>query len=232
MARPPSPSISGYLADREAGGTPPPQGNLKITMLTLNAGTVLHRVHDQKFRANEFNPSPHANARFSPIKTDTGVIIPTLYGGVTKDCVLMETVFHDVSYTSGFKTLVKEKMAGLVHSTIETIVDLILADLSSVPLRKLGITRKELIDTEKDQYPGTRQWAEAIHRQCTQAQGLSWVSRQDDTARAVLLFGDRIPADALQQFDASLSLTKNPATYDDVLNLAMRLGVQIVPGKK
>jgi hypothetical protein len=35
-------------------------------------------------------------------------------------------------------------------------------DLSSVPLRKLGVTRKQLIDTEKDQYPATRKWAEAI----------------------------------------------------------------------
>ncbi|WP_434575633.1 RES domain-containing protein [Pseudomonas sp. Z3-6] len=63
--------------------------------------------------------------------------------------------------------------------------------------RAPGITRKQLIDTEKEHYPATRKWAEAIHRQCPDAQGLSWISRQDDSARAIVLFGDRIPEGAL-----------------------------------
>ncbi|MFS2224655.1 RES domain-containing protein [Pantoea sp. B65] len=43
---------------------------------------------------------------------------------------------------------------------------------------------KRYFDTEKHQYPATREWAEAIHRQCPAAQGLAWISRQDDSARA------------------------------------------------
>ncbi|WP_460097831.1 hypothetical protein [Pseudomonas sp. S3_C01] len=34
---------------------------------------------------------------------------------------------------------------------------------------------------------------EAIHSQYPDVQGLSWVSRQDDSVRSVVLFGDRIP---------------------------------------
>ena len=72
-----------------------------------------------------------------------------------------------------------------------------------MPLRKLGITRKQLIDTEKDRYPVTRKWAEALYCQYADAQGLSWVSRQDDSARAVMLFGDRIPGGVLKPQGAS-----------------------------
>jgi hypothetical protein len=95
----------------------------------------------------------------------------------------------------------------------------------------MGVTRKQLIDTDKDQYPATRKWAEAIYRQCTQAQGLSWISRQDDSARAVVLFGDRIPEHALRPRGSSRSLVDDADAYDAVLDLADRIGVNIVQGK-
>ena len=107
-----------------------------------------------------------------------------------------------------------------------------IADLSSVALRKLGVQHKQLIDTEKDQYPATRRWAEAIHAQHPDIQGLSWISRQDDSARAVMLFGDRVSKGALQQVGSSRSLLKNEQTYAQLLNLADRIGVDIVPGKE
>ncbi|WP_253074159.1 RES family NAD+ phosphorylase [Pseudomonas brassicacearum] len=118
-----------------------------------------------------------------------------------------------------------------MHSAVQVSQPLHLVDLSSVPLRKLGVTRKRLIDTEKDQYPATRKWAEAIHRQCPDAQGLYWVSRQDDSARAVVLFGDRIPDGALHPQGASRSLTGDSNVFDVVLNLAERIGVIIIAGK-
>lgn len=161
-----------------------------------------------------------------------GEPIPMLYGGATMDCALMKTVFHDAPYTAGFKTFDKGKPVGQAHSTVEVAQPLRVVDLASAPLRKLGITRKQLIDTEKDRYPVTRQWAEALYRQCPDAQGLSWVSRQDDSARAVALFGDRIPNGALKPLGASRSLVDDGNAYDSVLNLADRIGVSIIPGKK
>lgn len=105
-----------------------------------------------------------------------------------------------------------------------------MVDLASVPLRKLGVTRKQLIDTEKDQYPATRKWAEAIHRQFPQAQGLTWISRQDDSARAFVLFGGRIHPVAIQPQGDSRSLLDDGNTYDAVLDLAERIGLDIVGG--
>ncbi|MGY6255119.1 RES family NAD+ phosphorylase [Paraburkholderia caledonica] len=224
------------MSDVASGGepspaTPEPPGNLQVSFTELAGDTVLHRVHQSQYRADQFNPGVRGNARFSPIQNDQGRPIPTLYAGTNLPCALMETVFHDVPHTAGFKSFNKAKLAGQVHSTVQVKAPLQLVDLASVPLRKLGVTRKQLIDTEKDQYPATRKWAISIHGQCPTAQGLSWVSRQDDSARAVMLFGDRISEGALLAEGESRSLIDDAGTYDAVLDLAERIGVSIIPGK-
>ena len=229
--RRPQPAADDEPASAPSSATPEPAGDLHASFTELIVGTVLHRVHQSQYQADQFNPGLRGNARFSPIQDNQGQAIPTLYAGTTLPCALMETVFHDVPHTAGFKSFDKAKLAGQVHSTVRVEADLQLVDLSSVALRKLGVTRMQLIDTEKDQYPATRNWAMALHRQCPQAQGLSWVSRQDDSARAVVLFGDRIAEGALQAGDGSQSLTDDPGTYDAVLDLADRIGVSMIPGK-
>lgn len=211
--------------------TPEPPAELHITMTELKQGQILHRVHQDVYQADQFNPGVRGNARFSPILDDQGQPVPTLYAGTTMECALMETVFHDVPHTAGFKSFSKNKLVGQVHSSVEITQSLQVVDLSSVPLRKLGVTRKQLIDTEKDQYPATRQWAEAIHRQCPHVQGLSWVSRQDDSSRAEVLFGDRVTRKALRPLGKSRSLVDDGNNYEAVLDLADRIGVAIIPGK-
>ncbi len=105
-----------------------------------------------------------------------------------------------------------------------------LVDLRTTALRKLGIERKHLIDTEKDRYPSTREVAAAIHTQQPVAQGLLWTSRQDDSAKAVVLFGNRIASGTLQQTAGPRDLVTDTAVYEYVLTLAERIGVEIVPG--
>ena len=106
-----------------------------------------------------------------------------------------------------------------------------LADLGGKALRKLGVQRKALIVTEKDQYRLTRRWAEAIHVQCPHLQGLCWTSRQDDSALAVVLFGDRIDGAALRQVAPTRSLAGDALAYGELLALAELIGVDIVPGR-
>jgi len=144
----------------------------------------------------------------------------------------METVFHDVPHRAGFKAYDKAKLIGQAYTKLKPKHDLILADLSSKALRKLGVRRDQLIDTEKDQYPSTRQWAEAIHTHDLMVQGLCWTSRQDDSAKALVLFDDRIDAGALEQLTASTSIVKDAACYSALLALAEHIGVLIVPGKE
>lgn len=215
---------SSFLAD-----IPAPSAGLDLSMIILPVDSILHRVHLAHYGATAFNPGIHGNARFSPIRNAEGQPIPTLYAGATLACALMETVFHDVPHVPGFKSLDRARFIRQVHSTLTLFQPLQLVDLASIPLRRLGISRRQLIDTEKDTYPVTRRWAEAIHMQCPTAQGLSWISRQDDSARALMLFGDRIEAGSLVQSEASSPLLDEAGTCcDAVLDLAERLGVCIV----
>ena len=219
------------LSDDDTDATPAPPATLHVTPWTLSGKQALHRVHADRYRADEFNPGLKGNARFSPIRDAKGDPIPTIYAAATFDAAAMESVFHDVSHAPGFKHYDKRKLEGQLHSEVKVRRDLKLADLGSVALRKLGVPRKQLIDTEKDQYPNTRQWAEAIHAQHPDIRGLSWISRQDDSARAVVLFGDRIPKGTLQQVGDSRSLLQDEQAYAELLDLANRIGVDITPGK-
>ena len=83
-----------------------------------------------------------------------GVVIPTIYAGTTLDCALMETVFHDVPFAAGPKIWSKAShVAGKVYSQLTLSRDLALIDLSAIALHKLGISRKDLIESEARSIP-------------------------------------------------------------------------------
>ncbi|MDR2212040.1 MAG: RES family NAD+ phosphorylase [Pseudomonadales bacterium] len=200
-----------------SGNTPPPPERLHVATMIWTSAMTLHRIHLACYSGDQLNPGVKGNARFSPIKNGKGKAIPTLYGGSSFECAAMETVFHDIAFTPGYKHYDKAKLTGQVHSQLTLSTDVILADLRSKALRKLGISRKQLIDTEKDQYPATRRWAEAIHAQYPAIQGLCWTSRQDDSARAVILFGDRIGKGVLRQTGASRHLLDDATAYEELM---------------
>jgi hypothetical protein len=191
------------------------------------ATTIIHRIHRDEFGADEFNPGHDGNARFSPIVDANGTAIPTIYGGTTLECAAMETVFHDVPHAPGLKTVAKRKLRNHKYSQLVTAADLTLADLGSTALRKLGIPRVDLIDSEKNIYPQTRKWAEAIHAKCPDVQGLTWVSRQDDSANATILFKDRLPPKSLHSMSSSVEILADPDTYAALVDLADTIGVKI-----
>ena len=179
----------------------------------------------------EFNPSSAGNARFSPLVNVAGAVIPTLYAGTTLDCALMETVFHDVPFVAGPKMWSKAThVAGKAWSQLTLSRDLALVDLSAVPLRKLGISRKDLIECDGSQYPETRAWGLALHDQYPNAEGLTWTSRQADPARAIVLFEDNLKGSVLipSGLPTPLLLSDGSARLE-ILMLAQRLGVLLTP---
>ena len=52
--------------------TPAPPATLHITPWALPAKQVLHRVHEDLYKADQFNPGLKGNARFSPIRDAQG----------------------------------------------------------------------------------------------------------------------------------------------------------------
>jgi hypothetical protein len=143
----------------------------------------------------------------------------------------METVFHDVPYISGTKIWSKAKhVNGNVYSQFRLNRDLSLIDLSTIPLRKLGISRKELIESDASQYAETRNWALALHDQIPGAEGLTWTSRQADPARALVLFEDRIVGPLIGGIADPVSLLMpDGSAIFEVLALAQRLDVLLTP---
>ncbi|MGE8452505.1 MAG: RES family NAD+ phosphorylase [Pseudomonadales bacterium] len=117
------------MADQSESDQPPV--TLHVSHFILPAGTLLHRVHQGRFGATEYNATERGNARFSPIAIAAGAIVPTLYAGSTFHCAVMETAFHDVSYSSGLETFQQKRLNGLKHSVIRTAQGLILVDLST-----------------------------------------------------------------------------------------------------
>ena len=114
----------------------------------------------------------------------------------------------------------------LVLSTLVCSRGLRLAQLFGFGLRRLGVTRLNLIEAPKRQYPRTAAWARALHASGERIDGLIWVSRQNDGKRSVVLFGDRVAASSLRSIDVPLMLEDGPG-YEAVLSAANQAGVLV-----
>jgi predicted nucleic acid-binding protein len=125
----------------------PPAGSLDAKLMSWGAGKIMYRVHIAVYAVDSFNPSPLGNARFSPIRDSAGNVIPTLYAATTPQGALMETVFHDVPYKSGFKRVSVSRLEGRLSSTLVFLSDFQLIDLGKIGLRGLGVHPHDLIDT-------------------------------------------------------------------------------------
>ena len=208
-------------------GTAPPAESLDARLISWGAGEIMYRVHDAVYAVDSFNPSPLGNARFSPIYDSDVEVIPTLYAATTPQGALMETVFHDVPYKPGFKRVSVGRLEGKLSSTLVFLPDFQLIDLGKIGLRRLGVHPHDLIDTTKAHYPETRKWAESLYAAYPQAQGLIWPSRQDDRARAVVLFGTRVGASELRPAGTSIPLMENGVVHELAKALATDLKVLI-----
>ncbi|MGE8452504.1 MAG: hypothetical protein ACN6OP_18160 [Pseudomonadales bacterium] len=62
-----------------------------------------------------------------------------------------------------------------------------------------------------------------------EAQGLRWISRQDDRAVADVLFGDRLSERALVEHEVGRDLQHDPDTFGQLLALAEMIGVLLLP---
>lgn len=204
----------------------PPTSGLSPLCETWERGTVLWRCHDPKFRADQFNPGTGLG-RFHPL-TDvtTKASIPTLYGADGVSGALSESVFHNVPVRGPAKRVRRSALGALCVSSLVPQRDLVLANLSGNGLTRVGLRRAELIESSSSRYAETRWWAEAIHRD-TPVDGLLWVSRQNDRALAIVLFGDRVASSDLDVLVDSLRLDSGTG-WHYVLRSAEEADITIV----
>lgn len=196
------------------------------------AGRVIHVIHDTAFAPESFNPGVDAagrlckSTRFAPIRDAAGAVVPYLYGGATLDCAIFETVFHEVPVDAAAKFVDLGDFAQRGHGELVPNRDLKLVDLTSEGLHRLKVPKAELIASPARDYPLTARWAEALHRQCADADGLLWMSRQRDRDHALMLFGDRL-AGVLAGARIGGPLVRNPTLRDAITVVALRAGIEV-----
>jgi hypothetical protein len=198
----------------------------KIKHVIVLPDTKLDRVHPDKYGAAQFNPSTDGDARFSPIKDSAGNIIPTIYAAETFEAALMETIFHDVPNKPGKKIVRNAKLADKHHASLKTTEPLMVVDATSVGLKNTNATKAEVIESPPDKYPHSRRFAEDIHAQYPDMQGIRWVSKQDDRAMAYVFFGDRIKAGTFMPIIEKQPIMEEP-DLAAVLDLADQIDVLI-----
>lgn len=203
----------------------PPSGSPEFHRITVEAGTLLHRIHDRKYDATQFNPG-YGNSRFAPFKID-GAFVPTAYAATSLECAAFETIFHDLEAAATFKVVAYSQLEKLQYSTFALRKTLYLSSLFSADLMKFGLERGQVIDTPRSGYPITRLWSEAVHQADPDTGGMVWVSRRYDQERALIMFGDRIPPDLLEEA-ASVPIVDDASTLARIFELGQRAGIEIV----
>lgn len=168
-------------------------------MRPFPAGTVLHRVFTAApgRTATAFNPGLGSPTRFAPLRTSgpggPHVALPTLYAGLSFEAAVFETVFRDIPPAPLPRRVREAAFAGCAHVELTLRCSLELGPLFNQNLKLLGQTRQSMVECHgAAAYAETARWAEAIHGCHAGLHGLAWMSRQQDSEMAVLLFGDRV----------------------------------------
>ena len=91
-------------------------------------------------------------------------------------------------------------------------------------LSRLKLPKAELIATTAIDYLATAHWAETIHHQHPDTDGLVWMSRQRDRDHALMRFGDRA-GKALAGTRMGPALRSNDVLRQSVHALALRVGI-------
>ena len=204
----------------------PPATLAEPNVVTLNAGALVHRVHDRNYGANAFNPCKGSPTRFAPVYDEEGECVPSLYAAETLEAAIHETIFHDVPVKAKSKTVPRTLVQSRAHARLEVLRDLRLVSLRGPDLRRWRIGRNSLIATSPKLYSETARWASAIHHQFPDAQGLFWTSNQCDPDTAYLFFGNRVAPEDFRTLYASDGLV-DPTLLSDVRQAGLRCRITI-----
>ena len=136
-------------------------------------------------------------------------------------------MFHDVPYRGRAKRILVSRLDSIVLSALAVMNPLSVALVAGPGLRRIGARRRDIIDGGPATYGDTVRWAAALHDSTPKPAGLAWMSRQDDTARVYLLFGDRLDDDDLMSLAPPIALAVSPG-LDLVEQAASDAGITVI----
>ena len=153
---------------------------------TLDVGTQLYRAFTaaEGRTATTINPGFGAPTRFAFFGTP---VIPVLYAAATEEAAVAETLLHDIPVSGGI--LPYDKYARMVMARLQVARPVRVGILHGLELRQLKVTAADLTASGAETYPETVKWAQAAHE--AEFDGLVWMSRLCNDAKAYVFFGDR-----------------------------------------
>jgi hypothetical protein len=173
------------------------------------AGEEMVRVFSTQRGPLQFNPTA-SSQRFRPIYDARGNVVPTAYTARDEETALAETLLRGQAGSTLRTRLYAKEVRGTAMVKMTPTRDLALAALHGTGLKALRLQRSDIIDTTEDGYPATAQVAQYIHDHEQGFDGLIWTSHQNDSERALMLFGDRVQSTDLQLVGAPLALDAEP----------------------
>lgn len=175
----------------------PPSPLPSINSILLVKGTKLHRFFDLSHPPNAFNPCLGSPSRFAPLHDSSNKCVPTLYSGETKECAAFETIFRYVHVPRKKPgTVPLRQIQNIGHAALTLNRKLRVATLYGPDQKALGAKDSAVTRAAPKHYTHTVKWAEALHGQFKDIQGLVWTSYQCDPHSSYLFFGDRVaPSD-------------------------------------
>lgn len=153
---------------------------------TLDVGAQLYRLFTaaEGRSATTFNPGFGAPTWFAFFGDPA---VPVLYAAATEEAAVAETLLHDIPASGGL--LPYDAYARTVMARLTVTRPVKLGVLHGLGLRKLCVAAADLTASDAATYPQTVQWAHAAHE--AGIDGLVWMSRLCNDAKAYVFFGDR-----------------------------------------
>ncbi|SON60696.1 hypothetical protein MSIMFI_02196 [Mycobacterium simulans] len=193
---------------------------------TLSPGHLLYRVLSATRTATDFNPGLGAPTRFGFFGKPGKPIVPILYAAESEDAAIAETLLHDIPVEGG--TLPYDQYASKVLVRLKVTRKLRVGILHGTGLRRLKVTAGELTAGPASSYRSTVRWAEAAHD--VGLDGLVWMSRMCNDAKAYVFFGDRCGSDdpAFSQDPTHARIFASPADQIWLIDRCAPLHVDVL----
>lgn len=207
---------------------PPDFAVTSPVLLSWDAGEAITRVYDLNYPVSAFNPGTRTTAvgRFHFFRDTARKRVPVLYGADGEDAAVSETVFHDAPVGRGRAFVPAKRLNDKAVGWVRPRRGLVLVELFGHGLRRMGLRPENLTDTEADLYGRTVAWAEALHHSFPDIDGLIWMSRQFNSEKALVLFGDRVDEAELEPVGPAMPLEVGPGR-EIVDRAANRAGIVI-----
>ncbi|RYG85347.1 RES domain-containing protein [bacterium] len=180
-----------------------PPALASVATTTLAPGSTLWRIHADRWKSTQFNPTVRTGASDFDALTDNGGRFDAtdadrfayLYAAEDTIGAVAEALLRDRTSPPPY-ILRRAKLEGLVLAKLETLKPLKVALLHGRGLTAIG-QDAWLSGCGPRSYGITREWARAVRAWSPEAVGLVWRSRLDNDRRVYILFEDRCPPASL-----------------------------------